>query len=89
MTFNNSVKSFNRYKVDDSWVWWRTPLMPALGRGRGISKFKASLVYKVNSGPPGLYRETLSRKIQTNKQKTKVDDAEIKQTIERTQKRHR
>jgi hypothetical protein len=33
-----------------SWVWWRMPLIPALGgRGRQISEFKASLVYRVSS----------------------------------------
>jgi hypothetical protein len=32
------------------------------GRGRRISEFEASLVYKVSSpGQPGLYRETLSK----------------------------
>ena len=31
-------------------VWWRTPLIPALGgRGRWISEFQASLVYRVSS----------------------------------------
>ena len=32
-------------------AWWRTPLIPALrgGRGRRISEFEASLVYKVFS----------------------------------------
>ena len=33
--------------------WWPTPLIPTLcgggGRGRRISEFKASLVYRVNS----------------------------------------
>jgi hypothetical protein len=30
--------------------WWRTPLIPALGgRGRQISEFEASLVYRVSS----------------------------------------
>jgi hypothetical protein len=37
------------------------------GRGRRISEFETSLVYKVSSRP-GLYRETLSGK---NKQKKK------------------
>jgi hypothetical protein len=39
-----------------SWAWWHTPLVPALGgwgggggRGRQISEFEASLVYKVSS----------------------------------------
>ena len=36
-------------------MWWCTPLIPAIGvgvggrRGRQISEFKASLVYKVSS----------------------------------------
>jgi hypothetical protein len=30
-------------------AWWRTPLIPALGRQRRISEFKASLVYRVSS----------------------------------------
>jgi hypothetical protein len=41
------------------------------GRDRRISKFEASLVYKVSSGQPGLYRETLSRKTKQNKIKQK------------------
>jgi hypothetical protein len=32
------------------WVWWCTPLIPALRRqSRQISEFEASLVYRVNS----------------------------------------
>jgi hypothetical protein len=32
-------------------VWWRTPLIPVLGRKRSrwISEFEASLVYRVSS----------------------------------------
>ena len=31
-------------------AWWRTPLVPHLGgRGRQISKFEDSLVYRVSS----------------------------------------
>jgi hypothetical protein len=33
-----------------NWAWWCTPLIPALrGRGRRISEFEASLVYRVSS----------------------------------------
>jgi hypothetical protein len=39
------------------------------GRGRWISEFKASLVYKV-PGQSGLHRETLSRKTRSKKKKT-------------------
>jgi hypothetical protein len=44
------------------------PLIPALesqhlgGRGRQISEFKASLIYRV-PGQPGLHRETLSQNL--------------------------
>jgi hypothetical protein len=44
-------------------------LIPALGRGRQISEFEASLVYKVSPGQPGLHRETLSSKNQKPKKK--------------------
>jgi hypothetical protein len=37
-------------KYVGSWVWWRMPLIPALGRQRqAISEFKASLVYRVST----------------------------------------
>jgi hypothetical protein len=40
-------------KKNLSQTWWRTPLIPALGKqhlgSRWISEFKASLVYKVSS----------------------------------------
>jgi hypothetical protein len=39
------------------------------GRGRQISEFKARLVYKLSSGQPGLYRETLSQKTKPNQTK--------------------
>jgi hypothetical protein len=39
------------------------------GRGRWISEFKASLVYRVSPRQPGLYRETLFWK---KKKKKKV-----------------
>jgi hypothetical protein len=38
------------------------------GRGRQISEFKASLVYRV-PGQPGLHRETLSRKTKKKKKR--------------------
>jgi hypothetical protein len=58
-------------------VWWCTPLIPSLrGRGRQISEFKASLVYKVSS--------RTARAIQKNpvsknkKQKTKQNKTKQK-----------
>jgi hypothetical protein len=47
------------------------------GRGRWISEFEASLVYRVSSR--GLYRETLSRKTKTNKKKKKKKEKERKE----------
>jgi hypothetical protein len=44
------------------------------GRGRQISEFEASLVYRVSPGQPELHRETLSvskQKTKNKKQKTK------------------
>jgi hypothetical protein len=38
------------------------------GRGRWISEFEASLVYKVSSGQPGLQRNPVSKK-QKNKKR--------------------
>jgi hypothetical protein len=55
-----------------SQAWWRTPLSQHLGgRGRWISEFEASLVYRVSSRTARRYREILPRKKtkQTNKQK--------------------
>jgi hypothetical protein len=65
--------------------WWDTALRTKRlaghsgGRGRWISEFKTSLVYRVNSrtvratewvpGQPGLHRETLSLKTKQNKTK--------------------
>jgi hypothetical protein len=36
-------------------------------RSRRISEFKARLVYRVNSGQPGLHREILSQKTKNQK----------------------
>jgi hypothetical protein len=41
------------------------------GRGRWISEFQASLVYKVSSRTPGLHAETLSSKTRKTNQPTK------------------
>jgi hypothetical protein len=41
------------------------------GRGRQISEFKASLVYKV-PGQPGLHRETLSQKKKKKKKNVEI-----------------
>jgi hypothetical protein len=47
------------------------------GRGRRISEFEASLVYRVSSRA-GLYRETLSRKTKKKKKKKKERKEEKK-----------
>ena len=51
--------------------WWRTPLIPALGRQRqaDLCEFEASLVYKskFQDRHSKSYRETLSRKTKKKK----------------------
>jgi hypothetical protein len=44
------------------------------GRGRWISEFKVSLVYKVSFRQPGLCRETLSPKKKKKKKKNKGEE---------------
>jgi hypothetical protein len=53
-----------------SWAWWRTPLIPALGRqrqGRRISEFEAILVYKVSSRTTRAIQRNPVSKNQINK----------------------
>jgi hypothetical protein len=54
------------------------------GRGRQISEFKTSLIYKVNSRTARLYREILSGK-QTNKQKKKKKGKKCQSIVYRNQ----
>jgi hypothetical protein len=64
--------------------WWHTPLIPALvgGRGRRISEFEASLVYRVRSRTArAIQRNPVSK--QTNKQNKKTKK-EIDHTGENT-----
>jgi hypothetical protein len=61
---------FSSQRVGVRLVWWHTPLIPAHlgGRGRRISEFEASLVYKVSSRTArAIYRNPVSK----NKNKTK------------------
>jgi hypothetical protein len=50
------------------------------GRGRQISEFEASLVYKVSSRTAGLHRETLSQKTKKKKRKKEENKQTNKQT---------
>ena len=63
----------------NSMLLWRNVQKREGGRGRGrgrqISEFEASLVYRV-PGQPGLHRETLSQKTKTTTTTTKRNDAE-------------
>jgi hypothetical protein len=64
LTYYFSVK-----KWIDCWAWWHTPLIPALGGGRGrqISEFEASLVYKVSSRTARALQRNPVSKNKTNK----------------------
>jgi hypothetical protein len=52
------------------------------GRGRPISEFMASLVYRVSSGQPGLYRETLSWKTKKKKKRKRKKEKRKKEKKE-------
>jgi hypothetical protein len=61
--------------------WWRTPLVPALGRQRqAISEFEASLVYKVSSRTARatrrnpVWKKQNKTKNKTNKQTNKTQN---------------
>jgi hypothetical protein len=59
-------------------VWWRTPLIPALGR-QAISEFEFSLVYKVSSRTArAIQRNPVSKKQKTKQNKTKQNKTKQK-----------
>jgi hypothetical protein len=62
--------------IDRSRAWWHMPLIPALGsRGRWISEFNTSLVYRVSSRiARGIQRNPVSKNQKKKKKKEKRDD---------------
>jgi hypothetical protein len=59
-----------------SQAWWHTPLIPhSGGRGRWISEFEASLLYKVSSRTA---RATQRNPVSKNKNKKKTKNKETK-----------
>jgi hypothetical protein len=56
-----------------------------------ISEFEGSLVYRVSSrtGPPGLYRETLSGKTKTNKQTQNTKHKKTRKTNKQTNRKRK
>jgi hypothetical protein len=58
-------------------IFWHMPLIPALGRQRQISEFKASLFYRVSSR--AIHRNPVSKKKKNKKQKTKQNPKPNKQ----------
>jgi hypothetical protein len=71
------INSFSKeagYKIfskeNQGQVWWPRPLIPALGRGRQISEFEASLIYKVSSRTArAIQRNPVSKKKKKEKKK--------------------
>ena len=45
----SEINSRKKIKKNKSWVWWRTPLIPALRRKRQVDlcEFEDILVYKI------------------------------------------
>jgi hypothetical protein len=78
MWFIDTMENYSAIKNEDiAGRWWNTPLIPALGsRGRRISEFEASLVYKVSSRTArATQRNPVSKtppKKKTNKKKNKT-----------------
>jgi hypothetical protein len=79
-----------------AWEWWHTPLIPALGRqrqrgreaerqkgrGRWISEFEASLVYRVSSRTAtAIQRNPISKPPPPKKKKKKERKEEKKKEM--------
>jgi hypothetical protein len=62
-------------------VWWLTPLIQQLGsRGRQISEFKASLVYRVSSRTAmAIQRNPVSKQTNNNNKKNKQKNKKRKE----------
>jgi hypothetical protein len=58
------------YKDKTCWAWWRTPLASG-GRGRQISEFEASLVYRVSSRTARAIQRNPVSENKTKQNKTK------------------
>ena len=69
-------------KYRHSWVWWRTPLIPALERQRQADFWvwgQPGLQSEFQDSYTELYRETLSQQNKTKQNKTKQNKAKQKQ----------
>ena len=69
MRYGKTESVVNR--VDSSGAWWRTPLIPALGRQKqeDLCELKASLVYRVSSRT---VRTTQRNSVSKNQNKVKT-----------------
>jgi hypothetical protein len=74
-----------------SQAWWHTPFIPALGgRGRWISEFKASLIYRVSSRTASAtQRNLVSKKKKLSKEKEKNFKSLKKKKNQRSQRMER
>ncbi|XP_052586973.1 suppressor of IKBKE 1 isoform X2 [Peromyscus californicus insignis] len=76
----SSRENVPRKRVNWAGRWWRTPLIPALGRQSqaDLCEFEASLVSKASSRKGAkLHRETLSRKTKKKKKKKKKKKSKL------------
>jgi hypothetical protein len=66
-------------KRESAGHWWRTPLIPALGRQRQrISEFEASVFYRVSSRTArAIQRNPVSKKPKPNKKQNKTKEPHV------------
>jgi hypothetical protein len=73
------IKKLGKKSVRDSWAWWHTPLIPALGRQRQVDFWV--------QGQPGLQSEFQDSQGYTEKPKKKKKKKSVRDEFRRIIKR--